>query len=112
MYEVSYRVHSLDFTGTFQGTWLVRCVQCHCGEKRSETAAGPAKALEQQSDGGGDNGSLCCPHPSVLKMPGNPCLSYRKFAHSSALAGASPCLSETTNSRVQCPRGELKTTVN
>lgn len=61
---------------------------------------------------GGDNGSLCCPHPSVLKMPGNPCLSYRKFAHSSSLAGDSPCLSEMTNSRVQCPRGELKTTVN
>lgn len=33
-------------------------------------------------------------------------------AHSSALAGASPCLSEMTNSRVQGPRGELKTTVN
>lgn len=51
-------------------------------------------------------------HPSVLKMPRNPCLSYRKFAHSSALAGASPWLSGMTNSRVQCPRGELKTTVN
>lgn len=44
MYEVSYRVHFLDFTGTFQGTWLVHCVQCHCGEKRSEAAAGPAQA--------------------------------------------------------------------
>lgn len=63
-------------------------------------------------DGGGDDGSLCRPHLSVLNMPRNPCLSYRKFAHSSALAGASPWLSEMTNSRVQCPQGELKTTVN
>lgn len=46
MYKVSYCVHFLDFTGTFEGTRQVHCVQCLTVLRRgpTEAAAGPSQA--------------------------------------------------------------------
>lgn len=66
-----HSVHSLDLTGTLQGTRAGRCVQC-LTVPRGQRLPGPSPASgafgllmtgrgAANSDGGGDNGSLCCP---------------------------------------------------
>lgn len=66
-----YSEHSLDLTGTLQGTGVVHCVQC-LTVLRGQRLPGPSRASgasgllmtglgAANSDGGGDNSSLCCP---------------------------------------------------
>lgn len=67
-----YTVHSLDLTGTLQGGHrALRWVQC-LTVPRGQRLPGPSLASgafgllmtglgAANSDGGGDNGSLCCP---------------------------------------------------
>lgn len=66
----------------------------------------------KQSDRGGDNGSLCCPIHQCWWCQEIPVCHTERVCTQQCPAGTLPWLSRMTNSRVQCPHGELKTTVN